>query len=440
MAVKKKDSPTPSKKPIAEVRKENEELHEQIRKLEEGAYCYLCDTHKPKSSFYQSTDPNAKSGIVSVCKKCISDIVFRKDENGYHDPTKASVMAALEYIDKPFLQKVWDSSYFEAHNSTGKKLAGPKSIWGSYIKTINSLHQYKTLRWRDSDIFKSNAVITSLDAALPSSQEKELIQQKMDRQKEAMQECEKNRHDVIRIFGYDPFEFEDEADKPLLYAKVVRMCDTSDDSEDDEIKLSSILEVVRGYNQLEKINRQINMLNNIDDSDIGNLNKLKTLYQMQKDKVSAINALAKESKLTKASSDNTTKGSNTWTGKVKLLKEMNLREEEVNAFEVETCKGMRQVAELSSAAILNQINLDENDYADMLKEQRILITKLRDEKRLAEERQRILYRENRDLKTLLAEKKIEIEQDLQSNHLFEVDTKAIVEESKDESEANNVTE
>lgn len=182
------------------------------------------------------------------------------------------------------------------------------------------------------------------------------------------------------------------------------------------------------------------MLNKLDDSDIGNLNKLKTLYQMQKDKVSAINALAKESKLTKASSDNTTKGSNTWTGKVKLLKEMNLREEEVNAFEVETCKGMRQVAELSSAAILNQINLDENDYADMLKEQRILITKLRDEKRLAEERQRILYRENRDLKTLLAEKKIEIEQDLQSNHLFEVDTKVIVEEPEDGAETDNIAE
>lgn len=378
-----------------------------------------------------STDPNAKSGVVSVCKKCISDIVFQKDENGYHDPTKASIMAALEYIDKPFLQKVWDSSYFEAHTKHASR--ANKSMWGAYIKNIG-MPQYKSLRWRDSDIFKTNSVIANLDSALPSSQEKELMQQKMDRQREAMQECEKNRHDVIRIFGYDPFEFEDEGDKPLLYAKVVRMCDTSDDSEDDEIKLSSIIEIVRGYNQLEKIDRQINLLSNLNDSDIGNLNRLKTLQQMHKDKVSAINALAKESKLTKASSDNSTKGTNTWTGKVRQLKELNLREEEVNAFEVETCKGMQQVAELSNAAILKQINLDENDYADMLKDQRILITKLRKEKNLAEERQRILYRENNDLKKLLAEKKIEIEQDLQSNYLFNLTAENTMEESADESE------
>ena len=33
MAVKKNDSSTPAKKPIAEVRKENEELHAEIEKL-----------------------------------------------------------------------------------------------------------------------------------------------------------------------------------------------------------------------------------------------------------------------------------------------------------------------------------------------------------------------------------------------------------------------
>ena len=86
MAVKKNDSSTPVKKPIAEVRKENDELHAQIEKLENGAYCYICGKHKGKEHFYQSSDPNVKSGIVPVCKKCAYDIACKKDESGkYHD-------------------------------------------------------------------------------------------------------------------------------------------------------------------------------------------------------------------------------------------------------------------------------------------------------------------------------------------------------------------
>lgn len=112
---------------------------------------------------------------------------------------------------------------------------------------------------------------------------------------------------------------------------------------------------------------------------------------------------------------------------------MKLREEEVNAFEVETCRGMQQVAELSDAAILKQINLDENDYAGMLTDQRKIITDLRKQKNLAEERMRILYRENVDLKELLADNDISIDKDLQSNYLF------LPQSEKEESDADSNT-
>lgn len=414
MAAKKNDSSTPVKKPIAEVRKENEELHTEIEKLQNGGFCYLCGKHKGKEHFYQSSDPNVKSGIVPVCKKCAYDIACRKDEEGqYHEPTKASVMAALEYIDKPFLTKLWDSSYYEYINPSSKHRN--KNIWTAYIKNI-SMHNYVGMRWKDGDIFKNNVNLGLLESALPSSEENKIVQKKLEERAELEKEYKKCKSDVIKFYGYDPFEYEDEEDKPLLYAKVSRMLDMSGDEEDDQIKMSSVIEIVRGYHQLDKINRRINVLQN-DPSNLS-LNELKTLQQIANNKITAINALAKESKLSKASSDNTTKGTNTWTGKVKELKELNLREQEVNMFEVQTCKGMQQVAELSDAAILKQIGLDENDYTDMIKEQRTLITKLRNEKNLAEERQRILYRENSDLKDLLHEKNIDISENLESNMIF----------------------
>lgn len=100
---------------------------------------------------------------------------------------------------------------------------------------------------------------------------------------------------------------------------------------------------------------------------------------------------------------NQSKGENTWTGKVKKIKELNLREGEVNGFDIATCKGMQQVMDLSNASILKQLALDESEYSDMIAEQRKLVTKLTTEKNSYQEITRILLRENLDLRDTLSD-------------------------------------
>jgi hypothetical protein len=102
------------------------------------------------------------------------------------------------------------------------------------------------------------------------------------------------------------------------------------------------------------------------------------------------------------------RGDNTWTGKLKKLKDMDLREAEINAFDSETAAGMRQVADISNASIIKQIKLDETDWAEMLADQRTMIVDLQRRATEAEEKQRILYRENLDLKKYCAECGIDI--------------------------------
>ena len=106
---------------------------------------------------------------------------------------------------------------------------------------------------------------------------------------------------------------------------------------------------------------------------------------------------------------NQSKGENTWTGKIKKLKEMNLREAEVNAFDIGTAEGMRQVADISNASIMKQIALDENDYTEMLAKQREMIVKLQDRADENEEKARILLRENIDLKKYMQEQGIDVD-------------------------------
>ena len=103
------------------------QLREKVAKLEEklenSATCYLCGELKNVSHFYTSTDPMAKSGLTPVCKKCATNIACRIDANGeLHEPTKESIILALSYLNKPFINDLYDSSIQEAMNeNTGKK-------------------------------------------------------------------------------------------------------------------------------------------------------------------------------------------------------------------------------------------------------------------------------------------------------------------------------
>lgn len=236
MATAKKSSSTPPRKPIAEVRKENEQLQKRIEQLENGAFCHMCGKHKSKENFYMNTDPHIKSGITSICKDCAKDIACRYDENKkeYLGCTKESVMKALEYLDKPYIAKLWDSAYYELHDETIPDSNRRKTIWGNYIKNI-SMNVYNGLRWKDSDIFTGSYYAGQLNAVMSSQEEEEIKRQREKELKERAAEYEQNKADVIRIFNYDPFEYESEEDKPLMYAQVINMTDTSDESEDDVI-------------------------------------------------------------------------------------------------------------------------------------------------------------------------------------------------------------
>ena len=89
---------------------------------------------------------------------------------------------------------------------------------------------------------------------------------------------------------------------------------------------------------------------------------------------------------------------------IKKIKGLNLREGEVNGFDIDTCRGMQQVQEISDASIMKQLALDESEWSDMVAEMRVTNTTLRREKDAYQEINRILLRENLDLRDTLKEK------------------------------------
>ena len=363
--------------------------------------CHYCLKEKKRTEFYVSTNPLVMSGITFVCKDCVRKIALDWDDNRneFGACTKKTVMEALEIIDRPFLNNLWDSSYAEWANQEGQ-IRRP-TIWDAYIKNV-SMPQYRGMRWRDGDIFNTFVEDAKQVAALEIGN-KEAAQTLIDSQ-EVSNEFEKNRKDVIRLLGYDPFEGEKLEDQPLLYSQLIGYLDLGGDNE-DMMRTSSAITIVRGFLQQAKLDDKIaKVMANTN----ANASEMKTLLDAKKNISATISQLAEQSCLSLKHNKNSSKGENTFTGIVKKLKEINLRDAEVNAFDIGTSEGMRQVADISNASIIKQIRLDENDYNDMLIKQREMLVKLQEKADQSDETARILLRGNIDLKKFIEEHNIDI--------------------------------
>lgn len=392
MATTRKKTGTEPRMTPTQMKAKIAELEEKKEKLENGAFCYMCDKHKTKDKFYQSTDPMIRSGVTPICKECAKRIALRQDKNGdYHDPTKESIKKALMYLNKPFIDSLYSASIAESSGENRTK----SSAWSSYAKNI-SMPQYDGLTYKDSDMFKQQIIYEDEKTT------EDVVRGREDQ--DTYSDFVKNKNDVVRLLGYDPFEKEAISDQPFLYSQLLGMLDASEDANDDMMRTASAITIVRGFLQQAKIDDTIVGLM----SDVKRLQEnsatIKSLQQSKGQITSVIKDLAAESCISLKNNKSAKKGENTWSGKIKRIRDLNLREGEVNGFDIATCRGMQQVMDMSNASILKQLRLDESEYSDMIAEQRELITKLQTDLENYKEISRILLRENLDLKDYLEEK------------------------------------
>lgn len=359
--------------------------------------CPYCGKTKKEDDFYVSTDPRVITGRTSMCKDCVQKIAFNWDENRQEmgTPTKKSIMDALEYIDRPFLENLWNSSYHEWLNPDAKRKR--KSIWDTYIKNVSMIN-YNGMRWRDGDIFHTYIEDAKQIASIEANQEANI--NVLSNSEEVNDEFEKNKNSVIRLLGYDPFLSEKQEDQPLLYSQLIGYLDAGGDGNEDMMRTSSAITIVRGFLQQAKLDDK---LAKVMANSSANPTEMKTLLDAKKNLSATISQLAEQSCLSLKHNKNASKGENTWTGKIKKLKDMDLREAEVNGFDIGTCRGMQQVLEISDASIMKQLSLDESEWSEMVADQRKIIVDLQKERDTYKEINRVLLRENLDLRDTLEE-------------------------------------
>ncbi len=354
--------------------------------------CYCCGEKKKKTSFYTSTDPFNGVGVNPFCKDCIGKIArnYNPKTGVYGEVTKASLCEALERMDLPYLEILWEASYNEVHDPSLKQ---PKTnVWSAYIKNVK-LPNYNGLRWRDGDLFKDGEKIQSdTEDKIASTMTPEVLD-----------EYKTNKRDLIRLIGYDPFaNYPVEQDLPVLYAQIISFID--EETKNDGMKMNAVIQIVQAFNQIQKLNDAINELL----ADTKKLNSNNGTIKQHSDTISKLlsgaNALAKDNGISVNFNNSKSKGQNTLTGKMKELDLIGFRDAKINMYDIDYCEGMRQVAQISAKAQVDQIGFDENTMNTINNIRRELVDELQKKLDKANERARKLLVENKDLKEFLQEK------------------------------------
>ena len=362
--------------------------------------CQHCGHVKQRDKFYVSTAPGQASGITGGCKQCAEEIALPIVNGEKQQPTKQTVDDAMYFLDKPMLESVWEASLLEAANcATGKS---KNNVFTAYAKNIAMVNYY-TMTYRNSDNYTGGAI--SLE---------DMAENALPKDQEIIEQFEKNKNDTLRLLGYLPFEKEKLADQPFLYSQLIGFLDSSEEGNDDMMRTASIISIVRGFLQTSNIDDMVAQLSQDFRNAEKNIATIKALQQMKAQILGSVNNLAKESCISLKNSKHSIKGENTWTGKIQKIKDLNLREGQVNGFDIATCRGMQQVQEISDASIMKQLALDESEWSDIVATMRIDNQELRRERDSFKEVNRLLLRENLDLKDLIEEQGIHISLDLQN--------------------------
>lgn len=321
-----------------------------------------------------SNSSKHRDGRVTVCKQCLfKELGIGENEQDY---------LSKEFIDKlqdvlldmnrPYIHDVWLSSVEEAKERE-------RNVFGILIKNLNLNHREKD--WRHSE-FATESQSSSINS-IP-----DIGDDGIEKRKKEVQQENPNESDALRLLGYDPFIFETDEDRFGLFNSLIDYL--SEDVLEDGFRLSSVIEIVKTFNQINKINAAITKATSDIDGFSQNAGSITALVNAKEKMLRTALNIAKENGVSVGSSTAKSAGSGTLTGIMKQLQEYDFTEADVNLFDIETAGGIEQVANLSNENIMKQLQFDENDMQNMIIEQRELIQNFEKQAKKYEEENRLL--------------------------------------------------
>jgi hypothetical protein len=346
--------------------------------------CTCCHEEKKVTDFYISKSPLFSiDERVPVCKTCVINSSINEDGT----VNELELNRILRKIDKPYYKDLLESSknrFIKEHSYVEEndvKFFG-KEILQAYF-TLVAMRQDRDKSYDDSE--KDGFVHITSNTSKSTKQKiakkyadinESNYTEEFDIESQDVIWSEKDKQNmsyVISTIGYDPFNDVGlkDVDKKYCFNILAGYCDTDGISEDGH-KMQSVIEMTMLYCQCRKITETMNVelsSGDVDDTKISKLTSSKTAL------LSSIATIAKDNNIASNYNKNSKQGQSSLTSKMKEMAENDFEAIKVNLFDIKTSEAFKQIADLSNQSIMDQLTFDNNDYVEIIKEQREIIQK-----------------------------------------------------------------
>lgn len=369
--------------------------------------CNYCHETKKMTDFYVSKNPiHSADERVPVCKSCVMNESLNEDGT----INELGLNKVLKAIDRPYYKDLIESGIesFKRENSyieDDKVKFYGKEILKVYFRCIG-MRQDRAKSYEDSE--KDGFMHQNNN--MPKTTKEKIAQKYADISEKSDENSDftinntetkwtkkdkQNMKYVVSTIGYDPYEDIGlvDTDRKYCYNILSGYCDTDGISEDGH-KMQGVIEMTMLYCQCKKITETMNIelaKEEPDDAKIQKLTASKTSL------LSSIATIAKDNNIASNYNKNSKQGQSSLTSKMKEMAENGYQEIAVNLFDIKTAEAFKQIDEISNNNIASQLTLDNNEYGEIVKEQREMIQKYDLEIETLKEENRILKNKIIDL-------------------------------------------
>ena len=191
---------------------------------------------------------------------------------------------------------------------------------------------------------------------------------------------------VLKNVGYDPFYFEPEENRKILYKDLLGMLEAG--MELDGLKVQAACQIVLAFSRIRELNERERRMMSGD----GSVAELKNLADLKNKQLDTITKFSRDNGFRERYAIAKAKRENSFTGIMAKMNEMKYEDAILNMYDIETSKSIEQAANASFKAIFNQLSMSDAEYAKQCTEQLQRIQKLTREKdALQEENRKLKY-------------------------------------------------
>lgn len=304
---------------------------------------------------------------MSICKTCSKRLFeyyyFTKADKNAEVAMKMFCSAANVY---------WDVDLFYQATKAMEDEDGRTHIIEEYINLVNTTDWGRGKTFLDSPFLNEKYEKATIVKETPNL----LVGWS--------KEDTRNRKQVIRMVGYDPFSYEKEENQKMLYKDLLGMLEQG--MEQDQVKLQAAIQIVVSFLKVREMNEEYRRKQN----DGVSVNELKALADLKAKELKSITDFSRDNGFSERFATAKAKGENTFTGIMNKMNEMKYEDALLNRYDIETSSTIQQAADASFKAIFNQLALGESEVWKIAQEQRTELIKLRNENSALQEQIRLV--------------------------------------------------